>query len=467
MTQISPLNHAAELFPRGADHQGSRLKVAVIGTGISGLSAAWLLNARHHVTVYEQARYIGGHSHTVKIDVRGNSIPVDTGFIVYNPVNYPNLVKLFERLDVPTQPSDMSFSVSMANGEFEYSGTNLDGLLAQRRNMVRPRFLRMVRDLLRFYKHAQVISGDDSLDGLTLGKFLRANRYSDGFIADHLMPMGAAIWSSSVEEMMQFPALSFLRFFNNHGLLQLADRPEWRTVKGGSREYVSRMTTSFANRIHCNERVVGVERSNGGVTITTSSGRREKYDHVVLACHSNQALELLEQPTAQEIRVLSHINYQSNTAVLHTDATLMPKRKRAWASWNYIGASGANGEKQLCVTYWMNRLQNLPTETPILLTLNPTREVMPDQIFRTFEYDHPIFDADAVDAQSKLWNLQGQLNTWFCGAYFGSGFHEDGIQAGLAVAEMLGGVRRPWQLENPSERVGLSGQIELSVAEAA
>jgi len=467
MSQITSMNRTPERLPVVPEYRNSGLKVAVIGTGISGLSAAWLLNSGHDVTVYEQADYVGGHSNTAEIDMVGKSIPVDTGFIVYNPANYPNLVELFEILDVPTKPSDMSFSVSMADGEFEYSGTNLDGLLAQRRNLVRPRFLRMVKDLLRFYKQAQVLAGDESLDGLTLGRFLRANRYSDGFIADHLMPMGAAIWSSSVEQMMQFPALSFMRFFNNHGLLQLADRPEWRTVEGGSREYVKRLTASFANNVRCNERVVNVARSNAGVTITTSSGWRENYDHVVLACHADQALALLEKPTAQETEVLGRINYQPNTAVLHADTALMPKRSRAWASWNYIGANQSRGENRVCVTYWMNLLQSLPLKTPVLLTLNPVKAISPNKVFRTFVYDHPIFDMRAIEAQPELWGLQGHLNTWFCGAYFGSGFHEDGVQAGLAVAEMLGSVRRPWQIDNQSARVGLTGDIATSTVQAA
>jgi len=467
MPQITRMNRPPEQLPGASDNQKSRLKVAVIGTGISGLSASWLLSNEHDVVVYEQADYVGGHSNTVEIDIGGKSIPVDTGFIVYNPVNYPNLVALFEHLNVPTKPSDMSFAISMDGGNFEYAGTNLDGLLAQRRNLVRPRFLRMVKDLLRFYNQAQTLTYKDAQNGMTLGQFLHANRYSDAFIRDHLMPMGAAIWSTSVEQMMHFPALSFLRFFSNHGLLQLNDRPEWRTVDGGSREYVRPLIASFAGNIRCNERVVGVTRSTEGVTITTSSGWREKYDHVVFACHSDQALALLDNPTAQESQVLGCINYQRNTAVLHTDTALMPTRRRAWASWNYIGANQANGENCVCVTYWMNLLQSLPTKTPVLLTLNPVKAINAEKIIRTFEYDHPIFDSNAIKAQRHLWDIQGQRNTWFCGAYFGSGFHEDGIQAGLAVAEMLGGTKRPWHIDNPSGRIGLSGQIAKQPALAA
>lgn len=447
--------------------RAAALKLAVIGTGISGLSAAWLLSQRHEVTVYEQAHYVGGHSNTVDIDIDGKCMPVDTGFIVYNPVNYPNLVALFEQLSVPSKLSDMSFSVSMDDGHFEYSGTDLNGLLAQRRNLFRPRFLRMLKDLLRFYEQAQSLSDRSAIVSMTLGQFLRDHNYSDAFINDHLMPMGAAIWSSSVEQMLQFPAQAFLRFFNNHGLLQLNDRPEWRTVHGGSREYIKRMTAGFARNIHCNEKVVSVSRNNMGVIITTNSGWEQTYDHVVFACHSDQALSMLEQPDAEESHVLGKFKYQSNTAVLHTDIALMPKRKRAWASWNYLGRRDGQGENTLCVTYWMNLLQSLPTEKPVLLTLNPSKDIDPSKILRSFEYDHPVFDARAIDSQKDLWGLQGNHHSWFCGAYFGSGFHEDGIQAGLAVGEMLGGIDRPWSVDDPNGRIGLTGLTQNVPALAA
>ena len=455
------------ITPATPNRRTAALNVAVIGTGISGLSAAWLLSRRHRVTVYEQANYVGGHSNTVDIDIEGQSLPVDTGFIVYNPVNYPNLVSLFDHLDVPSKPSDMSFSVSKDNGNFEYAGTDLNGLLAQRRNIFRPRFLRMLKDLLRFYDQAQSPGNRSEVTTMTLGQFLHDHNYSDAFVADHLMPMGAAIWSSSVEQMMQFPAQAFMQFFNNHGLLQLNDRPEWRTVDGGSREYIRRLTAGFARNIHCNQKVVNVSRNNMSVTIRTAGGWEQKYDHVVFACHSDQALQMLEKPTARESDVLGKLNYQPNTAVLHTDTTLMPKRKRAWASWNYLGSRGDRGESTLCVTYWMNLLQSLPTETPVLLTLNPITEIDPEKILRTFEYDHPIFDRQAMDSQKDLWSLQGNLNSWFCGAYFGSGFHEDGIQAGLAVGEMLGGSERPWSIDNPSGRIGLGDLAPTIPAKAA
>jgi predicted NAD/FAD-binding protein len=432
-----------------------RLKIAIVGTGIAGLSAAWLLNKHHDITVYEQNDYVGGHSNTVDIDIDGKAIPVDTGFIVYNPVNYPNLVALFEHLDVPTKNSDMSFAASLNDGALEYSGTNLKGLFAQPYNVLRPRFIRMIRDILRFYKQAPGLVGDASLRDMPLRDFLNKHNYSQSFIYDHLMPMGAAIWSSSAQQMLDFPTLAFLRFFQNHGLIQLKDRPEWRTVDGGSREYVKRLSESFTDRIRTKQAITRIDRSGTQHTVTTADGQSEHYDHVVMACHSDEALRLLAEPNEAERQVLGSIKYQANTAVLHTDTKLMPDRKSAWASWNYLGTGSDPDQQLLCITYYMNLLQDLPTSTPVLLTLNPCKDIDPSKILRTFEYDHPLFNVAALQSQPKLWGLQGKQNTWFCGAYFGSGFHEDGIQAGLAVAEKLAGIKRPWTVAEPSSRVGL------------
>lgn len=440
------------------------LDIAVVGTGIAGLSAAWLLSRTHKVTVYEQHEYAGGHSNTVDVSLDPQSLnsssldnrqtSVDTGFIVYNPVNYPNLVALFEHLEVPTKASEMSFAASLADGTLEYSGTDLNGLFAQRRNLVRPRFLKMLRDLMRFYERAPRLVNDVELRRVSLGDFLRREKFSDAFIYDHLMPMGAAIWSSSVDQMLSFPTLAFLRFFRNHGLVQLRDRPQWRTVDGGSREYVARVLADTHGDIHYRTPVTRVLRDGVGVTLMTHDGPR-RHDHVVLACHSDQALRMLDNPSAGEADTLGSIRYQPNTAILHTDTGLMPHRRRAWASWNFIGTRNGSPQDTLCVTYWMNQLQSLDTPEPVFVTLNPNREIDPQRILRAFDYEHPIFDRAALAAQERLWDLQGNQNTWFCGAWFGSGFHEDGIQAGLAVAERLGGVQRPWQVPDPSGRIGL------------
>lgn len=440
--------------PTASPGSDKPLDIAVVGTGIAGLSAAWLLSKNHRVTVYEQNPSVGGHSNTVDTIVAGKPVAVDTGFIVYNPVNYPNLVALFDRLDVPTCCSEMSFAASLNDGALEYSGTDLNGLFAQRRNLVRPRFLGMLRDLMRFYNQTPSLTDDAQLRSMSLGEFLSQHGYGDAFIHDHLLPMGAAIWSSSVEQMLEFPALSFLRFFRNHGLVQLRDRPEWRTVDGGSREYVYRLTADTDATWLKSTAVEQVLRDGAGITIVAGDHRR-RHDHVVLACHSDQALRLLDAPSTAEAQTLGAVRYQTNRTILHTDRSLMPRSRRAWASWNYVGTKDDATGDALCVTYWMNLLQSLDTPEPLFITLNPNRPIDPDCVLQTFDYEHPLFDAAALEAQTQLWQLQGQQNTWYCGAWFGSGFHEDGIQAGLAVAERLGGALRPWSVANASARIAL------------
>jgi predicted NAD/FAD-binding protein len=426
--------------------------IAVVGSGIAGLSAAWLLQRHNNVTVYEANDYIGGHSHTVDVTVDGKSIPVDTGFIVFNPVNYPNLVALFDELQVPTTATDMSFSASMGNGGFEYAGGNGAGLFAQKLNVFRPRFWAMVRGILRFYKAAPELVQDPSIEGLSLGELLEREGYGPSFVKDHLAPMGAAIWSSNSEDILDYPALSFLRFFMNHGLTQLKDRPAWRTVTGGSREYVERLTAGFRGNIQLSKPVKLVRQQAVGVEVELENGGRQTFDHVVFACHSDQALKLMEKPLPQQQDVFSRLTYAPNKVVLHADETLMPQRKAAWASWNYIDDPKGGTP---AVSYWMNRLQHLPVETPVIVTLNPNRPIDPAKVLGEFSYDHPVFDMAALEARREVWNLQGTGNMWFCGAYLGDGFHEDGIQSGLAVAEMLGGVARPWDIEGQNARLGL------------
>ena len=427
--------------------------IAVIGTGISGMSAAWLLSQYHKVTVYERDRRVGGHSNTVTVQGAKGEIAVDTGFIVYNEAAYPNLTALFEHLDVPTQPSDMSFAVSLADGDLEYKGSNLAGLFAQKRNLFRPRFWSMLHDLQRFYREAP---GDIALledCRTTLGDYLDAGAYGAAFRRDHLLPMAAAIWSAPAVAILGYPAASFIRFHDNHGLLKLRNRPPWRTVRGGSRAYVERLTRAYADRIRLAAGVTAVHRSGNVVKIRDSNGQVETFDHVVVATHADQALALLGDPTAQEQRLLGAFRYSRNRAVLHSDPALMPKRRAVWSSWNHIGHDGGDAQACPTVTYWMNSLQNLPHHTQLFVTLNPPRE--PREAWHDEMYEHPLFDSTAIAAQQQLWSLQGQRNTWFCGAYFGAGFHEDGLQSGLAVAEALGGVRRPWNVANESSRIVL------------
>lgn len=438
-----------------------RRKIAIVGSGISGLSAAWLLNRSHDVTVFEKADYVGGHSNTVDIVCEGKSIAVDTGFIVFNPQNYPNLTALFDILGVETVSTDMSFAVSRGAGAFEYSGGDNAGMLAQPSNVIRPHFWRMISGILRFYRHADAYDLLTREQDLTLGELLDREGYSRAFIEDHLAPMGAAIWSTDSVDILEYPAASFLAFFRNHGLMQLSGRPQWRTVVGGSREYVKKMSTPFADRIFLNEPVTGIRRLADGVRVSTKNNGTEKYDDVVLACHSDQALDLLDDASNFERDTLSKMRYGKNTAVLHTDPVWLPKRKKAWASWNYMEAPGIDETEREnpAITYWMNRLQHLPVNTPVMVTLNPYADVAKEHVLASFDYEHPIFDRAALQARNELMKIQGQGRTWFCGAYLGDGFHEDGIQAGLAVAEMLGREARPWSRPGQNARVGLPEQI--------
>ncbi|TWB11888.1 putative NAD/FAD-binding protein [Nitrospirillum amazonense] len=427
------------------------MKIAVIGAGITGMSCAWLLARQgHDVTLFEQNSYLGGHSNTVDVPGRGaHPMPVDTGFIVYNAATYPNLVALFEHLDVPTQASDMSFAVTLDRGKLEYSGTNLAGMFAQKRNLLSPTYHLMLRDILRFYKTAPALLDQPSAAAMTLGEYLVAQRYGHRFIYDHLLPMGAAIWSSTIGEMLSFPVQSFVRFFCNHGLLKLKERPQWRTVTGGSRAYVTRLTRSLEGRLHTGRAIVALRRSGAAVLIQDSQGWSGSYDHVVLATHADQALAMLLDPSEEERRILGAFRYQMNRAVLHRDPLLMPRRAKAWSSWNYSAHSTRDRDAKVSVTYWMNLLQGLDKRVPLFVTLNPITEPRPSLKVREFIYDHPLFDLAAATAQQELGLIQGTRRTWFCGAYCGYGFHEDGLSAGLAVAESLG-AQRPWQVTDAS-----------------
>jgi predicted NAD/FAD-binding protein len=426
-----------------------KLDIAVIGSGIAGLSAAWLLSKAHRVTLYEAAPRAGGHSNTVDVRFGDSVTPVDTGFIVYNEITYPNLTALFAHTGVATSESEMSFAVSLDNGALEYAGTNLWGLFGQPINAVRPRFWSMLWDLRRFYAEAPGLAERLPV-GVSLGEFLDQAGYGTAFQQDHLLPMAGAIWSASAAALRDYPARHFVRFCENHGLLKFTDRPVWRTVTGGSRRYVERLVQAIEGpRLGVAAR--SVHRSGESVIVRDSAGECRTFDQVVLGCHADQALSLLDAPTDAEATLLGAFSYTSNRAVLHGDARLMPKRKAVWASWNYLGSRDQADE--LHVTYWMNRLQDLANAPPLFLTLNSAMEPLSGSIHNEELYQHPRFDAGAMRAQEGLWSLQGRQRTWYCGAYFGAGFHEDGLQAGLAVAEQLGGVRRPWTVPHESGRI--------------
>ncbi|MBM3513755.1 MAG: FAD-dependent oxidoreductase [Alphaproteobacteria bacterium] len=432
-----------------------RLNIAVVGTGISGLSAAWLLGQRHNVTVFEKASWVGGHSNTFDARLNGRTIPVDTGFIVYNNLTYPNLTALFDHLGVPTEASGMSFSASIDGGRFEYSGNTVWTMFAQKRNVLRPMFWHMIFDIIRFYRGVVGDTIDAGRTSGTIGDYLRARNYGEAFAKLHLLPVAACIWSASYDEILNFPLAAFVNFFQSHGLLELRDanRPKWRTVTGGSRVYVEKIAASYRDRIRLNCGVRSVRRHHEFVEVTTDAGTDEVFDHVVIAAHAPDALAMLANPIADESRVLGALKYAQNRAVLHTDSSLMPRRSAAWASWNFLADSATIGKGGVSLTYWMNYLQNIDRAFPIFVTLNPPRTPRDGTVLAEFDYEHPIFNHAALDAQARLWSLQGQNRTWFCGAYFGHGFHEDGLQSGLAVGEALGGIRRPWSVKNESYRI--------------
>ena len=417
-------------------------KVAVVGSGISGLAAAWLLARKFDVTLFEAQGRLGGHTHTVDVSVDGISAPVDTGFLVFNDRTYPELVALFRHLGVTDAPSDMSFSVRIEEDGLEWAGTSLAALFAQKSNLVRPEFWAMLRDVLRFNSQANASIDAGHLPAGSLGELLDRGGYGCAFRDWYLLPMAAAIWSSPTQQMAAYPAATFLRFCHNHGLLRINGRPKWRTVRGGGREYVKRLAAGLDD-VRLGSPVRVVRRRAAGVELETDRSS-ERFQHVVLACHSDQSLHLLADPDADERRILGSVRYQSNRVVLHTDAQVMPRARDAWAAWNYVSGEGKPGTRPVSVSYWLNALQPLPFKTPVIETLNPFREPAPARVLARFEYSHPMFDAPALRAQAQLPIIQGRRRTWFCGAWTAYGFHEDGLRSALAVAESLG-VRAPWR----------------------
>jgi predicted NAD/FAD-binding protein len=440
------------------------LRIAVIGSGVSGLSAAWLLGSRHQVTLYESAPRLGGHSNTVMVDAASGRIPVDTGFIVYNERTYPNLVALFEHFGVPTKASDMSFAVSLDAGRLEYCGNGLGGVFAQKRNIASPRFWMMLADLVRFYRTASRDPRD--LSAMSLGEYLDEGGYGSAFRDMHLYPMAAAIWSTPAARIADYPAEAFIRFCRNHYLLELGARPLWRTVDGGSRVYVDRLAASIGD-VRLATPVVSIARGGQSVTIRDAAGGLDTFDHVVLATHADVSLAMLSDADDAEQALLGAVRYSSNRAFLHRDTSLMPRRRSVWASWNYLASSPLAERLPPAVTYWMNPLQDLPGDDDLFVTLNPQRAPRDESVVREFSYEHPLFDAPALAAQRHIWSLQGARNTWFCGAWMGAGFHEDGLQSGLAVAEALGGVRRPWDVADESGRIFIPQPRDIESAEAA
>ena len=418
-------------------------RVAVVGSGIAGLSTAHALRDDARVTLFEADRRFGGHAHTVDVTLGGVTHGVDTGFLVYNHRTYPQLVRLFDELQVETAPSEMSFSVQDPASGLEWSGCNLNTVFAQRRNLVSPRFLGMLADILRFNKLATGIAvrqAEGELDE-PIGDFLDRHRFGPAFRDGYFLPMIGCIWSCPTDQMLRFPVATMIRFCHNHGLIQVADRPQWHTVRGGSRQYVRRLLARQGD-CRAGEPVRAVRRlppgeGQAGVMVVTDRGA-ERFDEVVLACHSDQALALLDDATADERAVLGAIRYHRNRAVLHTDATLLPRRRLAWAAWNYERAPDrAREDAAVCLHYLINRLQPLPWQQPVVVSLNPGREPDPQRVIGEYDYAHPVFDAAAIAAQRRLGQIQGRSHLWFAGAWTRYGFHEDGLMSGLAVADSL------------------------------
>jgi predicted NAD/FAD-binding protein len=411
------------------------MKIAVIGTGIAGNVAAWKLAQEHDITVYEADRRIGGHTNTIDVTLQGRSWAVDTGFIVFNDVTYPNFIALLDELGVDSQPSDMSFSVRNERNGLEYNGASLNTLFAQRGNLLRPSFYRMLMDILRFNREAPALL-DQPDNRITLGDYLAQKRYSAEFVDHYIVPMGAAIWSSTPGGMRRVPAAFFIRFFHNHGLLSVNQRPTWRVIRGGSRQYVERLVSGHRDRIRLDSPVEWIRRHPDCVHVKARGAEVERYDQVFLACHSDQALRLLADPTPVERDVLGAIAYQRNEAVLHTDRSLMPQRRLAWAAWNYHIPDGPHDpEGRVRLTYNMNILQNLDAPVDFCVTLNHTQAIDPDRIISVIEYEHPVFSERAVAAQRQHRALNGGSRSYYCGAYWRYGFHEDGVVSALTALE--------------------------------
>ena len=413
------------------------MKIAIIGSGISGLTCAYMLNRKHDITIFEKNDYIGGHTHTHEIEYSGRKWNIDSGFIVYNERTYPNFINILDRLGVERQLTRMGFSVKSEKNDLEYAGHSLNGLFAQRSNLFRPSFIRMLRSMWRFNSEARADLKELDSD-TTLGEYLKLNNYPEEFIQHFIVPIGAAIWSTVPNQMMDMPAIFFIRFFENHGLLQIVDRPNWWVITGGSKRYVEKMVDGFENKIRLSSPVKNVKREDGSITVQfgANSLESENFDSVIFATHSNQSLAMLDAPTKEEIEILSAIKYQKNDALLHYDDSILPKRKNAWSSWNYL--LDEDQSKAVALTYNMNILQSLKSDRTFCVSLNSGNLVDESKVIKELSYDHPLFTTSSINAQSRKHEISGKNNTYYCGAYWRNGFHEDGVVSALDVCKDFG-----------------------------
>jgi predicted NAD/FAD-binding protein len=442
-----------------------RKRIAVIGGGVAGLSAAWLLNREHDVTLFEKNSYIGGHTNTIEVDSPQGPLSIDTGFVVYNRRNYPHLTRLFAHLGIAGQDAEMSFSASIDGGRLEYAGSNLNTLFAQRGNLVNPPFLGMLRDILRFNRDAKVSLMTGNADQLSLGEYLERGGYGWRLCDHYLLPMAAAIWSCPTATMRQFPARSFLKFFENHGLLDLTNRPQWQTVKGGSHQYVKRMLQDLGESALSSTPAVAVRRSENGIEVYNGNDNRTHFDEVVFGCHADDALGMIHQPSSEEKRILGSFGYQENRAYLHTDTALMPRSRRVWSAWNYLTRSENRRTHNVSVSYWMNRLQRLNAERDYIVSLNPLHDPDSSKVIAEMVYHHPVFDEQAVLAQKLLPTIQGRDRLWFCGSYAGYGFHEDALRSTVTMLERMG-EQVPWQQRQPRHNISSPSGLQPTTVTA-
>lgn len=418
------------------------MKIAIIGSGISGLSCAWLLNKKQDITLFEKNDYLGGHSNTASISYNGKKIDVDTGFIVFNFSTYPNLKAFFELLRVKISKSNMSFGIKDLDSGFEYSGNNLAGLFAQKKNFFNLKFLKMLKDIVKFNKNAiKLIENGKDLENTTLNDFIDDLSLSDYFKNYYLFPMAGAIWSCPLELIKNYPAKTFLQFFYNHGLLTVTNQPQWYTVDGGSKEYVKKISESFHDKIKLGCNITKSEKLGEKIILTDKEGKDYEFDHVIFASHGDQTYKIISDKTKQEKEILSKIKYSKNIAVLHKDKNQMPENKKAWASWVYLSKQKEN---KVSLSYWMNNLQNIDNSHPLFVTLNPIDQIDKKDIFGKYEYEHPIFDEEAIKSQENLDKIQGKRNIWFCGAWTKYGFHEDGLNSAINVAKQFE-IEVPWK----------------------